>query len=138
MEKNTLKKLSVSAALVASLAVGWDTLTLSDAEVQAYIENSLSIGCRPIVDICSGDCGKRDIDLTEANVTPDCVIAEKEIIRVPFDRFFLNYLELGEKYGAKPNILDTAAIEKLPLRIREGMVRSGREVGNIKEPLFLK
>ena len=130
---DTFKKITVTGLIVTTLVIGTDFLVISDREIQTYLEDSLINGCRPIVDICSSNCGSKEINLALYGVSEDCILPESEIIRVPYYKVIENYIKLGRKYG-----IENTLIQDLPIRIREEIAKQGRKLQEIKEPLIIK
>ena len=110
MEK--LKFVTVVGSVLALVAGGFSVFTTSDAEIQTYIEDALRKGCRPVVDICSGDC--KQVDLVAQGITPACV--PKQVLRADPQRVLSQYITLAKHYGA-----DEAEVQKWADTIREKM-----------------
>ena len=127
MKNDTLKIIAVAGGLLTFIAFGYDSLTVSDSEIKSYITKSLLFGCKPIVDVCTSDCGK---PITyEGN--PECLA--NGIIRADPQRVQDLYIELGKDLGVKEFNL-----EKLPDDIRIELEKKGSKLEVIKEDLAEK
>lgn len=121
----TLKTLiAVVGGVIALITIGWQSLTISDAEIKTYIEDSLVKGCRPVIDLCAGDCGQLDLKLFVQDV---CI--PNKILRADYNRVLNIYIQMGERVGEK-NII------KIPDAIRKRLETEGKILEPVKESLW--
>jgi hypothetical protein len=105
--------------------------TVSDAELQQYIQDSLARGCRPVIDVCTSDCGTTD---PLENVSEECASPDGKVIRVSYTRAQGGYVKLAQDLGISAT---TTPITELPDKIREKLADQGIPVEPVKEDLIL-
>ena len=107
--KDQTKKIIAGIATLAVLSGGgyiYDSMTISDIEIQEFIKHALINGCLPIIDI--GD-GSKEIEWS--NTPEGC--KENGVLRVSFERATDNMLELAKKEKVE------GTLDELPVKIRE-------------------
>ena|SRR3990167_1707647 len=120
-----IKTTIVAGGLVVGVIFGYDNLTISDTEIQKYIQDSLISGCRPVINICTSDCNQRDIT---KDVKAECLPAK--VLRVSAERATDNYIKL-----AKKNNVEILALNDLPIKLRDKLSDKGVVLSPIKEDL---
>ena len=130
METKTTTKIAITAGILALIVGGYKTFTISDSEVQTYIQEALIKGCKPVLDLCESNC--KSIDVTKF-VKAEC-IPTGGIMRIDYKRAQNNYIKLAEKLGVK-NIAD---FEKLPTAIRTKLSEKGSVMETVKEDLSVQ
>lgn len=128
--KPTTTKIAIISGILALIVGGYNTFTISDSEVQTYIQEALIKGCKPVLDLCSSNC--KSIDVTKF-VKAECIPAGG-IMRIDYKRAQNNYIKLAEKLGVK----NTADIGKLPTAIRTQLSAKGTTLEAVKEDLIVQ
>ncbi|MFA6157998.1 MAG: hypothetical protein WC763_00015 [Candidatus Paceibacterota bacterium] len=130
MNKTAGYIIAAGGLLSASLFM-FDFSGVSDAELKQYIQDSLARGCRPIIDVCTSDCGSAE---PQQNVTEECIIPSGDIIKVSYTRAQNGYVKLAQDLGISAT--NTSPLE-LPDRIREKLEDSGVSVEPQKESFVI-
>lgn len=128
--KPTTKTIAITAGILVLIVGGYNTFTISDYEIQTYIQEALIKGCKPVLDLCESNC--KSIDVTKF-VKAEC-IPTGGIMRVDYRRAQNNYIKLAEKLKIK-NIAD---FTNLPILIREKLEKGGAVLETVKEDLSIK
>lgn len=121
-----------AGGLLSASIFMFDFSGVSDAELKQYIQDSLARGCRPVIDVCTSDCGSVD---PLQNVAEECVVPDGQIIRVSYTRAQNGYVKLAQDLGISAT--NTPALE-LPDKIREKLEDQGVPVEPQKEEFILK
>ncbi|MCX6785923.1 MAG: hypothetical protein NTZ18_03685 [Candidatus Komeilibacteria bacterium] len=122
-----------AAALgIAGVIAGYQTLNVSDTEIENYIQTAIANGCRPVIDVCESNCGKIK-DYADFGVSEQC-IQGGQVLRMNYKRANDGLLSLAKKLNVD---LTQENMEQLPVKIREKLEVKGMAMQPVKESLIL-